>query len=254
VYIFEVQYHKRFFLRQVCKQKLFFLCSFAYVLRYLEKVVCYANLLLLDITQESFIVYQCSNSACGLRFPAKQSVVLQSCPSCGSSLAKVKAYAAYQAPTNITQPKRSLSVFCDNIRSAYNVGSIFRTSEGCGVKHVYLGGISPTPKHSQVQKTALGAQELVSWSYHINGLEAIKTLQPDHTIWALESMQEAELFSAELDVPDSLVLVIGNEVTGVDPEILALCSKTVALPMVGQKQSLNVASAAAVALYWLQFG
>ena len=143
----------------------------------------------------------------------------------------------------------------DNVRSTFNVGSIFRTADGVGVWHLDLCGITPTPAHPKVAKTALGAQDSVAWRYHRNGLECVLALkQQGVRLVALESSGARSLFApAESPVcaaTDDIALIVGNEVCGVDPGILAISDEVIAVPMLGIKQSLNVAIAFGVAVYW----
>jgi tRNA G18 (ribose-2'-O)-methylase SpoU len=143
-----------------------------------------------------------------------------------------------------------LHVLLDNVRSAWNVGSILRTSDGFGFEHAYLCGITPTPEQAEVRKTALGAEEFIVWSAHRNGLEQVQELrEAGWQILALEKVKESVSIQAathRLGQAPS-VLVVGNEVTGVDPEILSLADLVVHIPMHGQKRSFNVAVAFAVA-------
>ena len=110
----------------------------------------------------------------------------------------------------------------DNVRSSFNVGSILRSADGAGLVHVYLCGITPTPENTKVAKTALGAENSVRWSYHRNSLDLVRSLQQaDYAIWALEEHAAAlPLFHAPLP-SRPLLLLIGNEITGVDPGLLA---------------------------------
>jgi tRNA G18 (ribose-2'-O)-methylase SpoU len=148
-------------------------------------------------------------------------------------------------------PGVNLHVLLDNIRSAWNVGSIFRAADGFGFRHAYLCGITPTPASSDVQKTALGAEELVEWSYHRNGVELVRDLrQQNYSILALEQTKDSisiELALSALQAKPVMVLVVGNEVAGIDPGILEISDCTCDIPMRGQKRSLNVAVAFAVA-------
>ncbi len=144
----------------------------------------------------------------------------------------------------------------ENIRSIFNVGAIFRIADGAGMQHLYLTGITATPEHPKVAKTALGAETAVPWSYYPNGLEAAQALRAQNfQLWALEGGSRAvSLFSLrneELTRP--VALVAGNEVAGVDPGILELCERVVYIPMQGSKRSLNVAVAFGIAAYFLAF-
>jgi len=148
-----------------------------------------------------------------------------------------------------------LEVLLDNIRSAWNVGSILRASDGAGVSRVYLSGVSPSPAQEKVAKTALGAERSVAWHMVPDGVEACLELRlKGYTLWALEGGPRAEnLFHVDLPHGRPLVLVVGNELTGIDPGILACCERVVCLPMMGQKGSLNVAGAFTAAVYALRF-
>ena len=145
----------------------------------------------------------------------------------------------------------------DNIRSTYNVGSMFRTADGAGVAHVHLCGITALPDHPRIAKTALGAEKAVPWTYYRNGVDAAVSLKArGYYLWALESGPRSEsLFAAAVE-PDGrpILLVVGNERVGVDPGILAYCERVFALPMQGQKESLNAAVAFGIAVYALRFG
>ena len=143
----------------------------------------------------------------------------------------------------------------DNIRSAWNVGSIFRSADGFGFAHAYLCGITPTPESDAVTKTSLGAEDTVQWTYHKDAVKIVRTLKKkDWLVWALEEHERAVPLSANVDVEDSrpVVLIIGNEVTGVDPGLLALSDSIFHIPMQGDKQSFNVAIAFGIAAYQLK--
>lgn len=150
-----------------------------------------------------------------------------------------------------------LEVLLDNIRSTFNVGAMLRTSDGAGVHHVHLSGITPQPDHPRIAKVSLGAEYAVPWTYHANGLEAARQCKTSGLrILALELDPNAvSLF----DLPANLIevpslLVVGNEVAGIDPGILELCDTKIFIPMQGYKRSLNVAVAFGIAVYTLRFG
>src|SRR3972149_265895 len=121
----------------------------------------------------------------------------------------------------------------DNIRSAWNVGSILRSADGFGFTHAYLCGITPTPDYEAVTKTSLGAEDSVPWSYHKDAVRLVKGLRvKGWKVYALEDDKRA--FSLKSGgVPSRMqeqdltlrILIVGNEVTGVDPELLDLCDK-----------------------------
>jgi 23S rRNA (guanosine2251-2'-O)-methyltransferase len=146
------------------------------------------------------------------------------------------------------------SVLLDNIRSAWNVGSIFRSADGFGFVHAYLCGITPTPEVEAVTKTSLGAEDSVPWSYHKNAVKLVKGLKKEGVkILALEEDVRARKMVMDESgrVNGNAVLILGSEVTGVDPELLNLCDEILYIPMRGEKKSFNVAMAFSIAAYVL---
>ena len=142
----------------------------------------------------------------------------------------------------------------DNIRSAWNVGSILRSADGFGFAHAYLCGISPTPEIEAVTKTSLGAEDSVPWSYHKDAVKLVKGLKKEAwKIWVLEECEEArEIMKDEgRRMNERTILIIGSEVTGVDPELLELADEIFYIPMRGEKKSFNVAMAFSIAAYAL---
>jgi tRNA G18 (ribose-2'-O)-methylase SpoU len=153
---------------------------------------------------------------------------------------------------HLLEPQEQRAVILDNIRSAWNVGSIFRSADGFGFTHAYVCGITPTPENEAVMKTSLGAEESVPWSYHKDALKLVKGLKKEgFRILGLEEDPRAEeIDRARKDAVDS-ALIVGNEVTGVDPELLELCDEILFIPMRGEKKSFNVAVAFGIAAYSL---
>ncbi len=152
--------------------------------------------------------------------------------------------------------KEVKAVLLDNIRSAWNVGSIFRSADGFGFSHAYLCGITPTPEVDAVRKTALGADEYVTWSHHKDAVKLVKGLKLEGwKVVALEEDMRALSISqfADSQFSSPVVLILGSEVTGVDPELLDLADEIFYIPMRGQKRSFNVAVAFGVAGYSLSF-
>ncbi len=167
-----------------------------------------------------------------------------------------------------------LAVVLDNIRSAHNVGSIFRTADALGVEKLYLCGITPKPGGAgvlatsrasrDIAKTALGAEKTVVWEYCRRFADAVKKLRCEgFCILALEQdtkavdirnfklkKQSAAAGKSELRI----ALVLGPEVAGLPHRALALCDTIVQIPMFGAKESLNVSVAFGVAGYWMKFG
>jgi tRNA G18 (ribose-2'-O)-methylase SpoU len=146
------------------------------------------------------------------------------------------------------------AVLLDNIRSAWNVGSILRSADGFGFSHVYLCGITPTADNEAVTKTALGAEDSVPWSYHKDATRLVKGLKSEGwKVYALEDDTRSLPISQFPDalLPNFAVLIMGNEVTGVDPALLDLCDQIFYIPMRGKKKSFNVAIAFSIAAYAL---
>ncbi|MEM7333006.1 MAG: TrmH family RNA methyltransferase [Chloroflexota bacterium] len=149
-----------------------------------------------------------------------------------------------------------MGLMLDNIRSIYNVGALFRTANGAAISFLFCCGMSATPEHPKVAKTALGAQSWHQWQYQTNSLQTAVSLQQNGwQIWAIEKADYSEdLFTLKKRTHDPIILVCGNERAGVDPAILNIADKVVSLPMMGQKESLNVAVATGVVVYTLKFG
>ena len=148
-----------------------------------------------------------------------------------------------------------MAVLLDNIRSAWNVGSILRSADGFGLSHAYLCGITPTADNEAVTKTSLGAEDSVPWSYHRDAVKLVKGLKTEG--WRVYGLEEdvraLDISHVEsvIDRVQRMVLIIGNEVTGVDPELLDLCDRVFYIPMRGDKRSFNVAIAFSIAAYTL---
>ncbi len=199
-----------------------------------------------------WVIWECSQTQCRLRFPAALHERLDGrCPRCGGAtqVARRLTPAAEAAPPAPAVGQRlPLAALLDNVRSIFNVGSIFRSADGAGLRHLYLCGITPTPAHPKLAKTALGAEQSVGWSQHNNAVDQAQTLlAAGWSLWALEESAEAQsLWTCDPPAAPT-VLVVGSEVTGVDPDLLVLCQGALAIPMRGRKRSLNVATAFGVA-------
>jgi len=147
--------------------------------------------------------------------------------------------------------KQELFLLAHNIRSAYNVGSFFRTADGAGVTKIVLSGYCPPPDHRGVIKTALGAEQVVPWEkIETPGPWLRKMKKAGYTIVALEQTKASKnLLTWKPKFP--MVLILGNEVKGVSPALLKYADVTLDIPMRGKKESLNVATAMGVAVYEL---
>lgn len=147
-----------------------------------------------------------------------------------------------------------LVILAHNIRSAYNVGSFFRTADGVGECRVVLSGYTPRPPHKGILKTALGAELSVPWEYVARPGPWLERMRRRgyHIVGLEQTRVSQDLFTFRRRWP--MVLVLGNEVRGMSVSLLGHCHDVVEIPMAGQKESLNVASAMAVAVYTLRFG
>lgn len=142
-----------------------------------------------------------------------------------------------------------LYVLLDHIRSAYNVGSVFRTCDCAGVDKLLLTGWCATPPHPKLDKTALGSVDHVRWEHHCQPVDAIKYLKSiGMKIVCFETTSTAVSLFRYHHVVDTC-LVFGNEEQGISADVLALADVTLKIPQYGTKESLNVASAAAVGIY-----
>lgn len=198
-------------------------------------------------------IRECTDAACRFRFPASRAQLAGGrCPWCGGQTRVVHHLPALaEQPLCDPTPEvavRSIAALLDNVRSTFNVGSIFRSADGAGLHHLYLCGVTPTPEHRKLAKTALSADQHVAWSHHRNAVLLAETLRSaGDMLWALETSAAAcSIFDIE-PPPQPLVLVVGSEVTGVDPGLMALCDRCISIPMAGRKRSLNVATAFGIA-------
>jgi len=202
-------------------------------------------------------IRQCQKSECRFRYPMHeddQTGLL--CPKCQTATIRIEVTKNLATPDVKPDALPHVEVMLDNIRSVYNVGSLFRTADGAGVRHIHLCGITATPKHPQLAKTALGADSTMRWSHNRNGLDTARALKGQgYQLIALEDTPQAHnLFDTPLAPTDAPhLIIVGHEKIGVDPQILALCDQVLRIPMVGIKDSLNVAVAFGIALYQLMF-
>lgn len=147
--------------------------------------------------------------------------------------------------------KLPIIVILDNIRSMHNVGSVFRTADAFLIEAVYLCGYTPQPPHRDIHKTALGATETVAWSYFPNTTEAVHACKKNgYGVYAVEQVTDSYRLNEVTTEPDEpLALVFGNEVNGVDAQVLPFCDGCIEIPQMGMKHSLNVSVAAGIVLW-----
>lgn len=207
----------------------------------------------------SFQMFECVNPTCRLRFPSDLSVeTVSHCPFCTSPMLPVGIpFSNYHRDPKSGSSELKLCIILDNLRSSQNVGSIFRSADGAGIVQLYCCGTTPTPDHPKVRKSSLGAEKIVAWSYHQNTVDLVTELKSNgNKIIALEDTKlSTPLYDFKVDkyINFSAALVIGNEISGIDPEILSLADEVLHLPMLGSKNSLNAAVAAGIAMYHLTF-
>ncbi len=144
-------------------------------------------------------------------------------------------------------------VVLDNIRSMHNVGSVFRTADAFLLQGIYLCGYTPQPPHRDIHKTALGATETVTWKYYASTLEAVQELRDTgYQLWAIEQVENSvPLNQFDANQPAPLAVVFGNEVSGVDAEVIKACDGCIEIPQLGMKHSLNISVAAGIVLWEL---
>lgn len=151
--------------------------------------------------------------------------------------------------------KREVTVLLHNIRSTHNVGSIFRTSDALGVSRVYLSGYTPTPvdkferSRKDITKVSLGAEKTIPWEHVVNPEKLIKKLKKDgYQIIALEQSKKSVDYK-KVKVKYPTLVLVGEEVSGIEKKLLSLCDVIAEIPMRGKKESLNVSVAFGVGLY-----
>ncbi len=200
-------------------------------------------------------------NTCGLRYPLIENHPFGTrCPVCIGETRVVISRGLGVETRALNRQKeqrgKRVAVLLDNIRSAWNVGSILRSADGFGYTHAYICGITPTPDHEAVIKTSLGAQDSVPWSYHKDAVDLVKGLKVEG--WKVYGLEE-DARAVELGYTENVayeskgeLLIVGNEVTGIDPELLDLCDQIFYIPMRGEKKSFNVAIAFGIAAFALQ--
>lgn len=147
--------------------------------------------------------------------------------------------------------KFPVTVILENVRSAYNTGSVFRTADAFLIEKIYLIGYTAKPPHKEIRKTALGAEESVDWSWCKTSREAIEELHAaGYSVFAVEQASGSiSLQDLEWSGDKKLALVFGNEVSGVEQSTILACDGCIEIPQMGMKHSLNIATAAGVVLW-----
>ena len=146
--------------------------------------------------------------------------------------------------------KLPVTVVLDNIRSLHNVGSVFRTADAFLVEAIYLCGITATPPHAEIHKTALGAENTIKWQYFEHTLDAVRQLkQQSYQILAVEQAENS-ISSEQLQLENQrYAVILGNEVKGIDQAVMDECDSCIEIPQFGTKHSLNVSVAAGIVIW-----
>ena len=147
--------------------------------------------------------------------------------------------------------KLPLAVILDEVRSLHNIGSVFRTSDAFLVEHIYLCGITATPPPPEMHKTALGAEDTVDWKYVKHTLEAVEELHNEgYKVLAIEQVEGSTMLDElELEPDKKYAIVMGNEVKGVQQEVIDACDGCIEIPQYGTKHSLNVSVTTGIVLW-----
>lgn len=151
--------------------------------------------------------------------------------------------------------KVPITVVLENIRSLNNIGSFFRTADAFLLKEIILCGITATPPHRDIHKTALGATETVAWRYFSSAIDAITELKKTgHTIIAVEQVENSVKLNENFEIQPPLALIFGNEVEGVSQEVINISDICVEIPQYGSKHSLNVTVCGGIVIWemWKQ--
>lgn len=146
--------------------------------------------------------------------------------------------------------KHPVIVIMDDVRSMHNVGSAFRTGDAFAIEALYLCGYTPTPPHRDIHKTALGATETVSWKHFETTMDAVKYAKAlDHKIYTVEQAHNSTMLNTLQWNNEPVALVFGNEVSGVNDEVMAMADGCVEIPQFGSKHSLNISVSMGVVLW-----
>lgn len=154
-----------------------------------------------------------------------------------------------KTPQEFKEAKKTpLILVLDNVRSLNNVGSVFRTADSFLLEAVYLCGITGTPPHKDIQKTALGATDTVQWKYFSQTLEALAELKNNaYKLYAIEQAENSiMLHTFKIKPPQKVAFILGNEINGVDQEVINACDGVIEIPQTGFKHSLNISIAAGI--------
>lgn len=146
--------------------------------------------------------------------------------------------------------KVPIVIVLDNVRSMNNIGSVFRTADAFLLQAIYLCGVTATPPHREIHKTALGATETVSWKHFPTTIDAVNELEKDgFTVYAVEQAEKSIMLD-KIDIPSKkIALVFGNEISGVEQNVLDSCDACIEIPQFGTKHSINLAVSVGIVVW-----
>jgi tRNA G18 (ribose-2'-O)-methylase SpoU len=146
--------------------------------------------------------------------------------------------------------KNKIIIVLDNVRSLHNVGAVFRTADAFLIEEIFLCGVTGTPPNKEIEKTALGATDSVKWMHYKSTADAINVLkEKNYRIYGVEQAEKSIPLSRFQSGEDKTALVFGNEVYGVEQEIIDVCDAVIEIPQLGTKHSLNIAVSVGVVLW-----
>jgi 23S rRNA (guanosine2251-2'-O)-methyltransferase len=146
--------------------------------------------------------------------------------------------------------KIPIVIVLDNVRSMNNIGSVFRTADAFLLQGIYLCGVTATPPHREIQKTALGATESVSWKHFSTTMDGVNDLKKDgFTVYAVEQAENSTMLDKLSLTDKKIALVFGNEVSGVGQEVMDNCSACIEIPQYGTKHSLNLSVSVGIVIW-----
>ncbi len=150
------------------------------------------------------------------------------------------------------QPKTPVIIVLDNIRSLNNIGSVFRTADAFAIEKIYLCGYTAQPPHREIQKTALGATDSIDWEYKENAVALVNELKEQGVLVYSVEQTVSSTFLDKLTVKDeTIAIVMGNEVQGVQQEVVEVCDGVIEIPQIGTKHSLNISVSCGIVLWEL---
>ncbi len=146
--------------------------------------------------------------------------------------------------------KLPIVIVLDNVRSMNNVGSVFRSADAFLVEAIYLCGVTATPPHREIQKTALGATETVNWKHFETTLEAVHSLKNEgYKVYAVEQAEQSIMLNKFISDSAKIALVFGNEITGVEQTVIDVCDACIEIPQYGTKHSLNISVSVGIVVW-----